>query len=297
MTGSEEPSRTRFNPFGQRSWTDLGPRVVSALVLLAIALAGLVIGGFLFSAVVGAAFGGCYREWDRMVTLRPVDAVGGTLIGLIALSALLYTGLGAGVSLAWIGVAAVIALVATRGEARFWRAAGVLFFGGTALALMALRGETGWGVEGVTDYGLWAGAFLGVVIWITDIGAYFTGRQVGGEKLAPDISPGKTWSGAIGGLALGTLAGLILWLVIVPQSPWWIGLALAVGTSIVGQVGDLSESALKRRFRVKDSGDIIPGHGGLMDRLDSLTFGVLFVTIVGLLHGHPAGIAAGLLVW
>ncbi len=297
MSDPGEPVRPRFNPFGQRSWNDLGPRFVSAIVLLAIALAGLIVGGYLFSAVVGAAFAGCYREWDRMVTLRPVDLVGGVLIGLIALSALLYTALGPVVSAAWIGVAALIALLTTKGEARGWRVAGVLFYGLTVLALLSLRGEAHWGSPGVFDYGLWAGAFLGIVIWSTDIGAYFTGRQVGGEKLAPDISPGKTWSGAIGGLALGTLAGLVLWLAIVPQSPWWIGLALALGTSIVGQIGDLSESALKRRFRVKDSGDIIPGHGGLMDRLDSLSFGVLFVCAIGLLHAGPAAVATGLLVW
>ncbi len=135
------------------------------------------------------------------------------------------------------------------------------------------------------------------MIWATDIGAYFTGKQVGGEKLAPDISPSKTWSGAIGGFALGTLAGLIVWLWVVPNSPWWIGLLLASATSIMGQVGDLSESAIKRRFRIKDSGDIIPGHGGLMDRLDSLTFGTIFLFLVGWLHGGFDAVAAGILFW
>ena len=93
------------------------------------------------------------------------------------------------------------------------------------------------------------------------------------------------------------LAGLVVWLLVVPQSPWWIGLAIAAATSVVGQVGDLSESAIKRRFRVKDSGDIIPGHGGLMDRLDSLTFGALFMFIVGALHAGGQSVAAGFLFW
>jgi phosphatidate cytidylyltransferase len=123
------------------------------------------------------------------------------------------------------------------------------------------------------------------------------GRQIGGEKLAPDISPGKTWSGAIGGLAIGALAGLVLWLIVVPASPWWIGLLIAVATSILGQVGDLLESAIKRRFRVKDSGDIIPGHGGLMDRLDSTTFGALFLFSVGALHLGTGAVAQGFLGW
>jgi phosphatidate cytidylyltransferase len=152
-------------------------------------------------------------------------------------------------------------------------------------------------MRGTTADGAWAGVFLGVVIWLTDTGAFFTGRQIGGERLAPDISPSKTWSGAIGGFAFGTLAGLIVWLLIVPGSPWWIGLILAAAISIFGQLGDLAESAIKRRFRVKDSGDIIPGHGGLMDRLDSLTFGVLLLFVVGWIRGGLDGVAAGFLNW
>ena len=102
---------------------------------------------------------------------------------------------------------------------------------------------------------------------------------------------------AIGGLAIGTLAGLVLWLIVVPASPWWIGLVLAVATSILGQLGDLLESAIKRLFKVKDSGDIIPGHGGLMDRLDSTTFGALFLFAVGALHSGAGAVAQGFLAW
>ena len=83
----------------------------------------------------------------------------------------------------------------------------------------------------------------------------------------------------------------------VPQSPWWIGLVLSAALSVLGQVGDLAESAIKRRFRIKDSGDIIPGHGGLMDRLDSLTFGSLFMFAVGVLHAGFGAVAAGFLFW
>ena len=132
---------------------------------------------------------------------------------------------------------------------------GVAFYGIVIIAILAMRGEATWNVPGAgMDAGLWAGVMLGTVIWATDTGAFFTGRQVGGEKLAPDISPSKTWSGAIGGFGLGTLAGLVLWLLIVPASPWWIGLALSAAISILGQAGDLTESAIKRRFRVKDFG-------------------------------------------
>lgn len=288
--------RPEFNPLARRSWTDLGPRVASAAVLLVITVVSLYIGSYLFAAVVGAVFAGCYREWERMVTLRPLSLVGATLIALLAVAALVFPWLGAGASAAVVLVAAVVAGFGTSGT-RLWRIGGVIFYGAVIIITMAMRGPSTWMNWGSFDTGLWAGIFLGVVIFATDTGAYFMGRQIGGEKLAPDISPGKTWSGAIGGFAIGTLAGLVLWLSVVPNSPWWIGLLLAATMSILGQIGDLTESFIKRRFRVKDSGDIIPGHGGLMDRLDSLTFGVIFLFLVGFFHAGFDQIAAGFLFW
>lgn len=294
---TEQPApRSRFDPLARRSWTDLGPRLISAAVLLAMAVAGLYFGSYVFAALVGAAFAGCYREWDRMVTLRPLSKIGIALIVLLALAALVHPLFGLTGSLAVLAVAAVTATL-DGSTSRSWRVAGVIFYGVVILAVLTIRGEATWQIAGSFDSGLWAGVFLGTVVWATDSGAYFTGRQVGGEKLAPDISPSKTWSGAIGGLALGTLAGLVVWLLVVPQSPWWIGLAIAATTSVLGQLGDLSESAIKRRFRVKDSGDIIPGHGGLMDRLDSLTFGALFICGLGLVHSGAGAVAAGVLFW
>lgn len=295
MSDGEAP-RPEFNPLARRSWTDLGPRLVSAAVLLAIAIVSLYVGSYLFAAVVGAVFAGCYREWERMVTLRPLSVLGGSLIALLALSALVFPWLGAPASALLVAVAAVVAAFGTAG-ARLWRIGGVVFYGAVIMVTMAMRGPSSWLEWGSFDIGFWAGVFLGVVIFATDTGAYFMGRQIGGEKLAPDISPGKTWSGAIGGFAIGTLAGLVLWLIVVPASPWWIGLALAASMSVLGQVGDLTESFIKRRFRVKDSGDIIPGHGGLMDRLDSLTFGVIFLFAVGYLHAGFDAVAAGFMLW
>jgi phosphatidate cytidylyltransferase len=259
------------------------------VVLVPLAAIALYFGGYLFAAVVGAVFAGAYREWETMVTLKPLTPFGISLVALLFVASLLYP-LGGGLAtLAVIVIAAVVAGV-TGGESALWRAGGVLYFGIVIIAILAMRNSA----DPAT--GIWAGVFLGVVIWLTDTGAFFTGRQVGGEKLAPDISPAKTWSGALGGLALGSIAGTILWH-FVTGSPWWIGLLLAIATSILGQVGDLSESALKRRFRIKDSGDIIPGHGGLMDRLDSVTFGVLFLYVVGVLHMGPGAVAAGFLNW
>lgn len=293
MTSPEHPE---FTPFAKRSWTDLGPRVVSALVLLVATIAGLYFGGYVFSAMVGAVFAGCYREWERMVTLKPLTLVGSVLVGLVGASGLLYPAFGILGSAVLIAIACIIAVVDDRSTAA-WRCSGIAFFGVVAAAVLQIRGESVWNVPGAFDWGFWGGFFMGTVIWATDTGAYFTGRQVGGEKLAPDISPSKTWSGAVGGLAIGTLAGLVLWLIVLPASPWWIGFLLAFATSIVGQVGDLLESAIKRRFRVKDSGDIIPGHGGLMDRLDSTTFGALFLFAVGTFHAGSGAVAQGFLGW
>jgi phosphatidate cytidylyltransferase len=261
--------------------------MASALVLVAVTLTTLFIGGYVFAAVVSAIFAGVYREWDTMVTRRPLSRSGMILIALVAISGLVFPAFGPVATLSIIGLAALVAL-AMRGEAAIWRAGGLIFIGLVLLAVLVMRGAG--------SMGIWAGLFLGTVVWMTDSAAFFTGRQVGGEKLAPGISPSKTWSGALGGLALGSIAGLVVWIV-VTDSPWWIGLGFAISISILGQLGDLCESAVKRHFRIKDSGDIIPGHGGLMDRLDSLTLSVLFVTLVGLAHAGVGDVATGLMVW
>ena len=271
----------------RRSWSDLGPRLVSALVLIALTATALYIGSYVFAAVVGAVFAGAYREWETMVSRAPPGVPGMALIGLVAISGLVYPLFGPLGTVAVIAVACLVA-IGMRGEGVLWRILGLVTFGAIIIAALAMRGDTLTGV--------WAGVYLGTVVWMTDSAAFFTGRQIGGEKLAPDISPSKTWSGALGGLALGTGAGLLVWIV-ATDSPWWIGLVLSATISVLGQLGDLSESAIKRRFRIKDSGDIIPGHGGLMDRLDSLTFGVLLVLVVGALHAGYGSVAEGLLYW
>jgi len=274
-------------PNRRRNWADLGPRLASALVLVAVTAIALYIGGYIFALVVGAVFAGVYREWETMVTRAPLTPLGMVLIGLVALSGVVFPLWGAAGTAAIIALAVILSL-AIRGEGMWWRAAGLVLFGLLIISALAMRGTS---IQGV-----WAGIYLGTVVWMTDSAAFFTGRQIGGEKLAPDISPSKTWSGALGGLALGTSAGLLVW-ILVTDSPWWIGLLLSAAISILGQLGDLAESAVKRHFRIKDSGDIIPGHGGLMDRLDSLTFGVIFVLVIGAFHAGFGAVAEGLLYW
>jgi phosphatidate cytidylyltransferase len=255
--------------------------------LVALTATALYIGSYVFAAVVGAVFAGAYREWETMVTRAPLTPGGMVLIGLVAISGLIYPVFGPLGTISIIAVASAVAIV-MRGEEAPWRVVGLVVYGAVIVAALAMRGDT--------IAGVWAGVYLGTVVWMTDSAAFFTGRQIGGEKLAPDISPSKTWSGALGGLALGTGAGLLVW-ILATDSPWWIGLALSATISVLGQLGDLGESAVKRHFRIKDSGDIIPGHGGLMDRLDSLTFGILFVLLVGALHAGYGSVAEGLLYW
>ncbi|SMQ64437.1 phosphatidate cytidylyltransferase [Devosia lucknowensis] len=271
----------------RRSWADVGPRLLSAIVLIALTATALYIGSYLFAAVVGAVYGGAYREWETMVSRTPLSPMGWVLIGLVALSGLVFPAFGIVGSLVVIALACVVALT-MEPEHRLWRIGGIVLFGALIVSLLLMRG--------MGEAGIWAGVYLGTVVWMTDSAAFFTGRQIGGEKLAPDISPSKTWSGALGGLALGTFAGLLVW-TWVTDSPLWIGFLLSASISVLGQAGDLSESAIKRHFRIKDSGDIIPGHGGLMDRLDSLTFGVFLVVLVGAAHAGFGGVAEGLLHW
>lgn len=286
MTFPDGPTPRPPQP-ATRSWADVGPRVASAAVLIALTATALYVGSYFFAAVVGAVYGGAYREWETMVSRAPLTPMAWGLIGLVAISGMAFPLFGALGSLALIFAACLLACAMGR-EGLVWRIVGLVLFGLLIVAAMAMRG-TG-------TAGIWAGVYLGTVVWMTDSAAFFTGRQIGGEKLAPDISPSKTWSGALGGLALGTAAGVAVWLWFT-ESPIWIGLLISASISLVSQAGDLAESAVKRHFRIKDSGDIIPGHGGLMDRLDSLTFGLFLVVILGGLHAGFGAVAEGLLYW
>lgn len=286
MTGQGNPEGIPPGP-ARRSWADVGPRLASAAVLIVLTATALSVGSYLFAAVVSAVYALAYREWETMVTRAPLTSGGMALIALVGLSGLLYPLVGFWGPVGVIFLACLLVLTMER-EHIVWRIAGLVLFGALITALLAMRGTE--------VAGIWAGIYLGTVVWMTDSAAFFAGRQIGGEKLAPDISPSKTWSGALGGLALGTGAGLLVWLWLT-DSPIWIGILLSATISILGQAGDLAESAIKRYFRIKDSGDIIPGHGGLMDRLDSLTFGVFLVVLVGGAHAGFGAIAGGLLYW
>jgi len=178
--------------------------------------------------------------------------------------------------------------IASYADFLLWMIAGLLYAGVIALAPVILRRDPALGFIAIV--------FLFAVVWVTDIAAYFAGRALGGPKLWVAVSPNKTWSGALGGALGGVIAALLVvkvaGLVIAPML-----VLVALALSIASQAGDLLESALKRRFGAKDASALIPGHGGLMDRLDNLNFAVLFLYAVGALHPGASAIAVGVFTW
>lgn len=262
---------------GATPWlsTELGLRVVSALVLGAAVLAATAAGGWAFALVWLAAGIAIASEWTGMTRAGPHPRL--PLVHGFALAGAVVA-LRLGAPLATLGLL-VVGLLAGAVLAERRGPACAAFFAGAVIALVppALRDDPGIGVAGP----LWMFA----VVWTTDIAAYFTGRTLGGPKLWPAVSPKKTWSGFAGGLVAGTLAGVLL-AFLAPRlgAPVWpLGTvaALSVVGSLLSQGGDLGESALKRTCGVKDSGRLIPGHGGVMDRLDGF-FAVALLAGAGL---------------
>jgi phosphatidate cytidylyltransferase len=280
-----------MRPAGPTS--DLKVRVLSALVLGPAALAITVWGGPAFALLALVAALIVLEEWLRLLgaaPLRPVATAGG--LGLAAATLALTTGYGpAAVAAAAVGAAGVAAVAAS--PKRGWAAGGVVYAGALLLPALALRSDAGFGLYGML--------FVLAVVWATDVAAYFAGRAIGGPKLAPKISPKKTWSGAIGGTLAGVAAGCgliaIVGLFDHAVAASWPLAALALAGSVVSQIGDLFESWFKRRLGAKDSGSLIPGHGGLMDRLDGVIAALVFLVAVGLVRGGGAAPAASLLIW
>jgi len=169
-----------------------------------------------------------------------------------------------------------------------WLAAGIAYAAVLLFAPLILRRDPALGFAAM--------AFLFAVVWVTDIAAYFAGRAIGGPKLLASVSPKKTWSGAIGGtlggIAAGALTVKLLGLSVAPAL-----VLVACFLSVVAQAGDLLESAIKRHFGAKDAGSIIPGHGGLMDRLDGFLTAAAAAAMVGLIRAGLEAPARGLLVW
>lgn len=240
---------------------DLKVRVLSALVMAPVVLGAVWIGGWVFHALI--AFGSvvAVSEWTSIVpSARRLPARIMAAVGIIvALMAQIAAGPAAGLGVA--AAFAVLTAIVGGGADRNLLGFGVLYVAVGMAGLMWLRD--------LPESGLSLFLFVLIAIWATDIGAYAAGRSIGGPKLAPRISPKKTWAGLIGGMASSALFG---WLVALAFGTARPDIALAVGAAVavVGQAGDLFESAVKRRYNVKDSGQLIPGHGGILDRIDGL---------------------------
>lgn len=253
-------------PSGQR---ELWLRVASGVVLAPAILAALVYGGWPFAGIWLAAGIIGFAEWMVMSRTEPCEVL--IALGAATLAALLLCQRGGAPALACIAVlllgAAACATVARTASGRLRVLAGVLGAAAIASVPVALRDDPGIGLIGP--------AWMFAVVWSTDIAAYFAGRKIGGPKLMPRVSPNKTWSGAIGGLigavVAGSLAAMAADLAGL-ELPSAASLPMVAGVSalasVLSQAGDLAESGLKRRYGVKDSSKIIPGHGGVMDRLD-----------------------------
>jgi phosphatidate cytidylyltransferase len=263
--------------------TELGTRIVSAVVLGIIAIAAAYAGGpafTLFWLIGGIAV---MAEWIGMTRVEPRFPTQLVLAaGLGALTVLyLYDAQPGTMVLASVATILVAAAVARGSRGRLWAIAGFAYAVVISLVPPLVRDHPELGLVGL----LWMFA----VVWATDIAAYFAGRRFGGPKLWPRVSPKKTWSGFFGGLIAGTLSGIVV-AVLSEQWGWTPAVDLPVVViisaiaSVASQLGDLGESALKRSFDVKDSSHLIPGHGGVMDRLDGFWAVALLVglTLLGI---------------
>ncbi|TCR85424.1 phosphatidate cytidylyltransferase [Rhizobium sp. BK376] len=244
---------------------ELRLRIVSGIILAIVVLAATWCGGLAFRLLASVIALLVYYEWSTITGLHGRDPQGNAIawLGLAAIAAAtlaeepVYA-----VAALCLFVLVTAILVAARRKS-WWLPGGVLYAGLTCIALSEIRDD---------DFrGFAVMLFVFATVWATDIFAYFVGRAIGGAKLAPRISPGKTWSGAIGGAVAAVIAGsAVVWYFFLGTGLWVAGVALLL--SICSQAGDLFESFIKRRFGVKDSSHLIPGHGGVMDRVDGLIF-------------------------
>lgn len=250
----------------------LAIRAVSALVLAPTAVLAIWAGGYWYLALIIAACMFLAREWAEMSAPRQAWPITGAVaVALIAVTTITSAGALSAALVALVFAAAASAIFARRlGAEPVDAAYGVLYLGWPAILLIWLR-------DGHDVIGLNWTMMVFVVAWSSDVLAYLAGSLIGGPKLWPKFSPNKTWAGFTAGLIGGSAAGLVLTSVLdFGIHPAW-GAALGLAGALATMAGDLWESALKRRFGVKDAGSIIPGHGGLLDRVDGMMFAVVVI--------------------
>jgi phosphatidate cytidylyltransferase len=282
MTGAVDPPRSA-------NWRDLGIRTLSSVILIPAVLVGVWLGDIWFHLLVALLAVTMAREWTNLVHGRS-SAQFALHAAAAFCGALLPTSLGWPATLAVIAMITVLSLMLAKAQSRrpsIWLVSGVPYVGLPAMAFVILREESQAGMLTI----MW----LFAVVWAADICAYFTGRLIGGRKLAPAISPQKTWAGLFGAILGGMAAGIVV--------AYGMGLASLTSLGILGgvlavieQFGDLFESALKRHYGVKDSGRLIPGHGGILDRVDGLVAAALVLAAIVITAGY-FGAGNELFVW
>lgn len=275
-------------------------RVASALVLAPLALGAAWINTWVFALFWLVAALLVLWEWLHLVAGRRHLLMFSASASALAVAALVEFRERPVAAALLIVLGAFASLIFAQRGHRLWIAAGIGYAGTMLLAPMLLRADP--------DYGFVAIAFLFAIVWTTDVMAYFIGRAIGGPKLCPPISPKKTWSGAIGGTLCAVAVAYALPRVgqALPQPVFGGALetvkpgvlaAVALGLSVLAQLGDLLESWIKRRFGAKDASHLIPGHGGVMDRLDGFWAAAVAAAAIGIAHGGLHNAALGLLIW
>lgn len=264
----------------RNSFKGLGIRALSALILGPIAFAGVWWGGYFFTALIGIIAIVISWEWGHLVSRKSAKLITALTLGLSLLGIFAVLSQQA----AWIIAAYIIGVVIlclvlgaylrifiqdTRTNA-IWSAAGVFYL---CLSVFAMT----WIRLGV-PHGQWFSLWLLAVVWAADIGAYIAGRLIGGPKFAPRISPQKTWSGFWGGTVMGIIISVAVTLT--HGQSFWLFVILGCVIAVAAHLGDLLESAAKRHFGVKDMSQIIPGHGGLLDRIDGLIMAALTFAVL-----------------
>lgn len=261
-------------------------RVLAAAVLAPFTIGLAFAGGWPWALLVTLASIGLFLEWLVIVGLVREWRVAAPGVAALAIAGicLIAARIDAALIVLALGFVAVASLSPGR---RNWAGSGFLYASAAEVASVLVRQDPASGLAALF--------FVLFVVWAADIGGYFAGRGIGGPKLWPRVSPKKTWAGAIGGF-LGSLAVAGAFAAAGAGKTWPL-LALGAILSVISQLGDLFESAVKRHFGVKDSSHVIPGHGGLMDRLDGFVAAVAAAAILGLLRGGADGVGRGLMVW
>ena len=247
---------------------ELRMRVASGAVLIAAVVLALISGALIFAVLIAACAIAALHEWHRLVNggsaAWEVVPAAITIVAIVALS-VLQPGPGWPLLAIAAGAGVTALVAAVRGKWVLWHAIGVLYIGAAVLALMVLR--DGAGRDAFIDGRVVVGGVFAAV-WAADTGALFVGRFLGGPRLAPQVSPKKTWAGLIGGVASAGLAELVYFAIV--GGPVGFGALFGIFLGIAANGGDLFESWVKRVFQTKNSGTLIPGHGGMLDRVDSL---------------------------